>query len=428
MKRLNSVLLFSSLIFTSGASFADHLNEGTAALEELTQEALAHSPEITEAKSIVESAKATEKSARGSFFPELSAVGASISNKLDQEKNSGTAVYGRAQWNLYRGGKDRADLSVAQSQSELAEKQAMLVQAGVARQVAQLYYGLLFLTESVALKEKAIGLNQEQLKLARLKKNSGYTSDADVIEFELREATLRSDLKRIAEEQEEKSRELSVLLGRKDLNSKIEVKGHLVRDDRQPKKDIVLSLLGKNSEVLAAEFDLLETQKDQTAARASFMPKVDLDARYGRLANEDRVFTENNNYSVEMRLTVPLFSGFSSVNEVSSARAKVAAKDIAVQRKRLSVNATVENLFSKLSSLVERLDLEEKTLARSEEYYKITVGEYRRGVKNSPDMVAATERQLDARIRNLEYRRDFYLTRLSIEELVGAFPADKTLY
>lgn len=45
--------------------------------------------------------------------------------------------------------------------------------------------------------------------------------------------------------------------------------------------------------------------------------------------------------------------------------------------------------------------------------------EYRRGIKNSPDMVNASERLLEARIRNLEYRRDLMLAKARIQELTG---------
>lgn len=428
MKRLISALIISGSVIIGAVGRADHPNEGKAALEELTQEALANSLSIAESKSTLESAKAAEKAARGAFFPELSAVGASIANRLDEEKNSGTAIFGRAEWNVYRGGRDQAELSHAKALGDFAEKKSSVVQAEVARNVARLYYEMLFLTESAALKEKAIQLNDEQIKLAKAKRSSGFTSEADVIEFELREATLRSDLKQIAQDREEKARELMVVLGRRDVGPGIEVKGHLVRDDRVPRKAALMGMIDKGSEILSVDAELSEARRDQAIARSGLFPRVDVDAKYGRLSNEERVFAENNNYSVEVRVTVPLFSGLSSVNEISATRAKSAAKELERQRKRASASSTAESFFLKLSSLKERLDLEEKTLARSEEYYKITVGEYRRGVKNSPDMVGATERLLEARIRNLEFRKEFYLTRLSLEELVGVFPLDKTLY
>ena len=110
------------------------------------------------------------------------------------------------------------------------------------------------------------------------------------------------------------------------------------------------------------------------------------------------------------------------MSQTRAASSVLAAKDVAASRRSLSAYAEAENLFSRLSTLTDRLNLEEKNLSKSEDYYKITLSEYKRGVKNSPDMVGASERLLEARIRNLEYRKDYYLTKLRIYELVSSDP------
>ena len=161
---------------------------------------------------------------------------------------------------------------------------------------------------------------------------------------------------------------------------------------------------------------------DARVAKSGFLPSVDLEATYGKLANEERVFAGNDNYSVALKVSVPLFSGLETLNQTRSARSKIVAKEAAASKKNLSTLAEADNLFSKLTTLNDRLNLEEKNLSKSEEYYKITLSEYRRGVKNSPDMVGASERLVEARIRNLEYRKDYYLTKLKIYELVSSHP------
>jgi outer membrane protein len=188
------------------------------------------------------------------------------------------------------------------------------------------------------------------------------------------------------------------------------------------RESILSRLKDSNIEIAEAQADLQMSQKDASIAKSGFLPAVDLEAKYGRIANEERVFSDNNNYSVMLKVSVPLFSGFETINQTRAANANVAAKDVATSRKSLSAYAETENLFSQLSTLSDRLNLEEKNLSKSEDYYKITLGEYKRGVKNSPDMVGASERLLEARIRNLEYRKDYFVTKLRIYELVGSDP------
>jgi outer membrane protein TolC len=120
-----------------------------------------------------------------------------------------------------------------------------------------------------------------------------------------------------------------------------------------------------------------------------------------------------------LKFKLPLFSGFEDVNTVQSLNAKVGASQKTIDQKNISLVAELDSVLAEVSALKARLDLEEKNLERSERYYKMTLEEYRRGIKNSPDMVGASERLLDARIRNLEYRRDLMLAKAKIQELTG---------
>ncbi len=414
-----------ALIFFMGTiAFADHPNEGSLSLEQLLKEAESQNFDLKEADSYLKASEAEFRSQNGKFIPQLSVEGGPLSTKFDDTKNSGTVVYGRADWNLYRGGRDQDAIDKSKIKRDLGRKKYEAMKSQVVREISRVYYELLFLLEGTALKEKALEMNQVQMKLAKLKKSSGFTSSADVIEFELREATLNSDLKMFSQVISEKSRELSVLLGRKDSSIPNLVKGHLKRETLSAlsRESILSRLKDSNIGIAEAQAELQMSQKDASIAKSGFLPAVDLEAKYGRIANEERVFSDNNNYSVMLKVSVPLFSGLETINQTKAANFNVAAKDAATSRKSLSAYAETENLMSQLSTLTERLNLEEKNLSKSEEYYKITLGEYKRGVKNSPDMVGASERLLEARIRNLEYRKDYYLTKLKIYELVSSDP------
>jgi outer membrane protein len=415
---------FALVYFVGTIAFADHPNEGSLSLEQLLREAESQNLDLKEADSYLKASEAESKSQYGKLMPQLSIEGGPLATKFDDDKNSGTVVYGKADWNLYRGGRDQDAIDKSKIKRDLDRKKYEAVKSRVVREISRVYYELLFLLEGSALKEKALEMNKEQMKLAKLKKSSGFTSSADVIEFELREATLNSDLKMFSQVINEKSRELSVLLGRKDSSVPNLVKGHLKRETLPAlsRESILSRLKDSNIEIAEAQADLQMSQKDASIAKSGFLPAVDLEAKYGRIANEERVFSDNNNYSVMLKVSVPLFSGFETINQTRAANANVAAKDVATSRKSLSAYAETENLFSQLSTLSDRLNLEEKNLSKSEDYYKITLGEYKRGVKNSPDMVGASERLLEARIRNLEYRKDYFVTKLRIYELVGSDP------
>jgi outer membrane protein len=138
------------------------------------------------------------------------------------------------------------------------------------------------------------------------------------------------------------------------------------------------------------------------------------------VSDQFRYFPPNILHSaVMLKVSIPLFSGLETVYGRQGKFSEVAKSELAATRIRQEMKVQLDSAISRLRSIEERLNLEEKNIERSTKYYKITLNEYKKGVKNSPDVAGAAERLFDARLRNLEFRRDFYLTKLAIAESVG---------
>jgi outer membrane protein TolC len=407
------------LVFTS-ISFADHPNEGALTLEELQTRAQHQNRTILASEQASISSEKLAQSQKGAFLPEISLEGGPMSTRLDDEKNSGTAVYGKAEWNLYRGGRDQAELRKSEIERDLEKRKLEGLKSQVAREVSKLYYEMLYLLESISIKEQALHMNQDQMKLARAKRSSGLTSEADVLEFELRDSTLNSDLKLLQQQRSAKARDLSFLVGANEAPETLAVKGHLETESLKIDRTVALQhFKNHNLEILDAQSQFQISNQDKAIAKSTYLPKLDLEAQYGKIANEERVFDNTNNYRFFLKLNIPLFSGFQSYYDFSASQSKAIQKEMALQNTEIKVRSDLEGLFSELSSLEDRIQLEEKNLQRSESYYKMTISEYKRGLKNSPDVVGASERIMDAKIRNLEFRKEFQITKLRIYELAG---------
>lgn len=409
------------LILTVGEmAFADHPNEGKIAISQLIEEAEQNNLEIKQTNENLNSLKSKLNSQYGRFSPHISVEGGPQSSKFDEEKSDATALYAKAEWNLYSGGSDKSRMDSSKLEIEIQEKRLKSLKNKVKKEVSKIYFELQFILESISLKQKALELNSQQMKIAKVKKSSGFTTSSDVLEFDLRGSTLQSDLVLLNQQLDQKSRELGVLLSRKKQTAPDYVKGHLIRESSHFNRDNLLAKIQDgNDQLLLSKIELQQAETEKQQAKSQFLPKLDLEARYGKLANDEKVFNDNTNYSVILKFNLPLFSGFEDYNSVQSAHAKIAASQIAVDQKNISLTAELDSLLAETKALNIRLDLEEKNLERSEKYYKLTLDEYRRGIKNSPDMVGASERLLEARIRNLEYRRDLMLAQAKIQELTG---------
>ena len=156
-----------------------------------------------------------------------------------------------------------------------------------------------------------------------------------------------------------------------------------------------------------------------SAAFSGWLPRADVEATYGTLPKRDQILPDTPAWGALVKVTLPLFSGFETHYERTAKAREMERADTRVTRLDLEIKTQVENALAKVEAIEARLDLEEKNIERAKRYYEITTSEYKRGVKNSPDLSGAAERLFDSRLRTLQLRRDFYLGSLAVAEAVG---------
>ncbi len=413
-------VLFAGLLTFNHLSYADHPNEGKIAMAQLITEAEVSNLEIKAAQENLAALKTKYESQWGRFAPKLSIEGGPQTTRLDNDKTDSTSIYGKAEWNLYSGGSDVSSLDSLKSQIETQERALATLKSKTKNEIAKAYYELQFILESISLKQKALDLNSQQMKIAKVKNSSGLTSNSDVLEFDLRESTLQSDLVLLNQQLDQKSRELDVILSKPNDTSLVMVKGHLEKEELNYDRSELLTKAQKNNEqILLSKLERLQIQNEKKQATSQFLPRLDFEAKYGKLASEEKSYKETDNYTLALKVKIPLFSGLEDYKNSKSINSKIKAIDLSINQKNITIASQIDTVLAEIKALKTRLNLEEKNLERSEKYYRYTLEEYKRGIKNSPDMVGASERVLEARIRNLEYRRDLMLAKSKISTLIG---------
>lgn len=400
--------------------WADHPSEGKKALHEFIIEAQKNNLEIKQLEDNLKALQYKHESLQGRWYPHLFIEGGPQLSQYQNSSENGTLIYGRLNWNLYRGGADRAETQLIEQQINIASKRLSNKKNYIKSEISKIFYEIQFLLESIHLKKKALELNAQQIKIAKLKNSSGLTSSSDVLEFDLRETTLESDLVLLNYKIEKKSREMDVLLSNSKLNEIHPVHGHLIREkftlDREA---ILLKILESNEEILQAQAELVILENEKKLTNAAYWPQVDFDLKYGSLNSEKQASKLSNDYSMNLKVSIPIFSGMENHLQLKGIEQKWAAHNKSKSQTLIQLQETVDSAIAELKALNARLDLEEKNIEKSEKYYQLTFDEYKRGTKNSPDMVGASERLLDARIRNLEYRLELHLLIAKMKELSG---------
>ncbi len=401
--------------------FADHPSEGQATISILTKEALQNNLELRSALEDLKESELAGKASKSGFYPQVSLEGGPQISQIAGERKSGVALYGKVDWNIYRGGQDIVKSKLAKEQLDLSKRQKDFFEREVKTKVAQLYYELQFASESSTLIEEAIQLNERQKKIAVKKNQAGFTAGSDLLEFELREATLKSDLLFANQEITEASRQLNVLLSRPNESDILTVKGHLERKVlRADRPKLRGAMLQNNFDLISVASEYKVASLTKQKIESGFKPQINVEGLYGRIGNEEEIYQGKNNLALLLKVSVPLFSGFEAFYSAKAAQARMESTSSKGEQRRIELLGELDATYSRIETLGKRLDLEEANLARSMKYFESTFNEYKLGQKNSPDMVGASERVVDARLRNLEYRRDCLIEIAKLSNLVGS--------
>lgn len=423
METTSKLFMIAAIVMVSIASNAkaDHPNQGDQTLESLSSTAISNSLELKALDQQIESLQLQQRVSFGAFAPRFSIEAGPQYSNVAGQKNSGTSIYGKAEWNLYRGGQDQIDAQIASERAEGLRRQRTALEKRIQAEVAEAFYEMQFAAESVALKKEALRLNTEQQKSALSKNKAGFTAKSDVLEFDLRETIIMSDIVMADQVLSQSARKMSTLIGRSETDSNLRIKGHLERvSPPEINRAILVEGLSSNNVALQkAQIEKSIVSLEMQREKSAYYPKLDFETKYGKLGNAERVNPDNNDLTMLLKVSIPLFSGLDTTHRVKSLAASSRAMEFDVALGKNHLLEELDSLISTLEATQKRLDVEEKNLDRSRAYYDATLQEYRKGLKNSPDMVTASERVLEAKIRNLEFRRDLSVALARISRLTG---------
>lgn len=373
--------------------------------------------ELSSLQKQVEAKEALYSSSKSSFLPTINAVGGWQSNKTDSnaQTEKGTVGYIEAKYNLFNGFKDyslvnqkNADLNV--SKIEFLHKQRE-VKIELTTLVSEMLY-LHKLQDVLADEYKTI---QSQRKMAQKKVSAGLTGPVDNLEFDLRENEIQIETSQINQLHEETHQKLVKLFGRDLSDSEF--------NDIKFQSYTELTTINKvfdhkqNLTYKQIEQTLEKARSEKTQERSEFLPKLDLTASVGRLTPSENTPVQYNENKYGVTLTIPLFSGLDTYYKVKSSNLNISANEKLLNQKRLDVESEFSVLKNKIVELAKLFKINEQKLENSQKYFELTLGEYRRGIKNSPDLVGATERLFSSRKKQVEILKELEILKIQIETL-----------
>lgn len=356
-----------------------------------------------------------------SFLPKVELHGAMESFRKGPHGRKEQPAFGaEASLNLLNGGRDYLESERRALASERKGSERLAVIAEELDKAREAYWGILYLRDFTSLLEEAVKLNQSNLKSAERRIRSGVATQTDRVEFEMEEIDLKRELALSKLELESKKKTLSVLLGfdpgeellfPEPLNHEHKWEDSLVHSHEEH------GFLVKPTELLAREQETLAKIEGRT-----YWPKLEAYAAWNQFNEREEEFAnarDRRESVVGLRVSLDLFDGFNASRESSALRAESAASAAEASYLNREIEIHIDNEIASLKLLHAQVHEAEENTKRASRYHELTQSEYSRGVKNSPDMLGASERLIGMRQKYLEMIRDFQIAKSHVLSKIG---------
>lgn len=418
MKHQLFVFLAIGLCLVRESAFAEQEKINSQNLKELL---LAKNFKIQAAQKGKEAAEEKEGYLARSFLPSLEMYAGQETFKLGRQDSLTEPAYGaELRVNLFNGGRDQLENRVRELATRKKEYEAQRVLSEELEKARTEYWQSLYYRDKISLLQTTLEVNKQNLNSADRRIRSGVATESDRVEFEMKAVELSQDLLEAKLKQEVHLRNLRVLLGlpqvqANSLNEKLDHNHDYEKDLKHSMKDH--EFLIKEIEIHAEQNRLLAKKE-----KREWLPRLEAFAAYNQYNQKDKespIAAERTESVVGLRLSISTSAGFESLREGAALQKEGEGALALVKFQKSEIEAHLENEMAELQLMHSQIHDAEENIKRAEKYYRLTQSEYGRGVKNSPDVLGASEKLFETRNKRLEIVRDFQLAKSHVLSKIG---------
>ncbi len=401
--------LFFGLLQTSAEGEALHLKGVLKTAREL-------SPEMQLMQLEAQAKRRAAQSSYGKILPEFGVEGGARSSR-EKEKRNDHFYYGYARYELSL--EEIYTFKAALSRKQLADREQALVRSRIERLVADHFFEAALLQERIKLKEEDLKLTDLQMVSAKRRVEGGLATQTDILEFQLHQQELNNDLEILRSELAMHLRELQRLSGMPSIVEMLSVDFPLPPEPLSTESELWDSVARNSLELTTARAEVEIARSEKGVSRGAWLPRLSAEGQYGKLVETDFFESKKNSWEIVGKVTIPLFSGTSSLRDFQAKSYEADRAQINLAQAEMKTRNTLQTILEKIAKWRARLAGERTNVETADAYYKAVMSEYRRGVKNSPDVASATDKLFEAKERLLEANKELSSTYLDLLTLQG---------
>jgi len=435
MKR-TILLILMLMLFISPADAEEIISKGELiTLERAIGIALLRHPSILAAKGTVDVNQAKKGQAESGYYPQL-AASAGYSRQQASTISTGTTTVGigkrvetshsfeqystsvSASQMLFDFGKTRTQVRVQKNYVDASRSDLENIEEQVIFNVKQSYYDCLRAKRNRVVAEEAIRQYEQQLAQAKAFYEVGTRPKFDVTKAEVDLSNARLALLRV-------DNNLSIFFV--NLNNAMGVPDapQYMLDEHPFQPKAVVSVEEAYKMALENRPDLMALTSRKKAAEESvalaqkgYFPFLTGNAGW-TWAGEAGQFASGDGWNAGVTLSVPIFTGFLTKNQVAEAKATQSVISANEEALKQNVMLEVQQAYINIKEAAERITVAALTVQQATENFEIATGRYSAGVGNPIEVTDAEVALSRAKLSHNEALYDYVIAVASLDKAIG---------
>lgn len=395
----------------------------TLTLDEAISTALNNHPQVIEAQQNLLGAEARASQAQANYYPQMSFAAdwskgrsflTALENIRQTEVNSDVLYLKQT---IYDFGRTSGAVDAARGIRDATDKALTVTRQDLILRVRSAYYLLLAAEKQVVAVRETVKSRDNVYKQAAEFFNQGIRAKVDVAKAEATLFASKTSLIQAENNREMARNELANAMGMESLGERSLVEPSSLSIPLPER-----SLSQQDAVRNRIELQQLAALKSAAngnlkSAKSSYLPTLSGMATVGYA---DRDFPPTGKvWGVGLNLTVPLFSGFSSVEQVREANAALNSIEARKNILRLQIIKDVDSSWLGAKEAVARMASTEKEVVAANESKSLAEGRYQEGVGSIIEVIDAQSQALDAQTSNIQATYDYYTALARFDRSVG---------
>jgi outer membrane protein TolC len=432
--RIFKLLLITAMILAAASAGAEEvIKKGELlTLDRAVALALKMQPDVLAAKGTVEMNSARKRQAESAFWPQISAsagysrvqpagtssavrgLGASTSHSYDQYSTGASA-----QQMLFDFGRTWNQVSIQGRNVEASVSDLSGTENQVVLNTKQAYYNLLRAKRNRSVADETIRQYQQHLNQAKAFYEVGTRPRFDVTKAEVDLSNAKLNMIRS---------ENAVRLAVVSLNNAMgipDAQEYEVEDSLSFRKyditlqDAVATAYAERPELASINARRKAAEESVSLAKKGYFPILTGNAAWSWAGENTGQFASGDGWNAGVSLSIPIFSGFLTKNQISEAKANLYVLTENEESIRQGILFEVQQNFLGLVEAEERIAVAELTVRQATENYEIASGRYNAGVGNPIEVTDAEVALSNAKTSHIQALYDYRTAVAGLEKAMG---------